>query len=162
MLTWPSGETTGLEVTRATTVELQKSMTEADKQLLRREAEDTEVAGIIVPAPAGQGLGLLGDEAEMKRWCDQVLEAVCKKLAKLPKFREASSHDLLVNNDADVPLVGGSERKRALDIVAKALSGLNARGKLSFRIVSIIMSQHVEFDISGNRRFLAYNEDEIS
>ena len=90
-----------------------------------------------------------------------MLKAVRRKLKKLAKFRAASYHDLLINNDADV-LLGRSERKRAFDTVAEALNDLNARVKPSFHVVSIIMSLDVEFDISGNRRFLPYSKNEVS
>lgn len=178
MLTWPSGERAGLEVTRATTEDLQKTLTEMDKEFLRCEAK-AKAAGIeVLPLPADEGvilmpravaepmciaqepLGLMGNECE-PRWCGQVLKAVRRKLKKLAKFRAASYHNLLINNDADV-LLGRSERKRAFDTVAEALNDLSARVKPSFREVSIIMSLDVEFDISGNRRFLPYTENEAS
>lgn len=180
MRTWPSGETTGLEVTRATTEDFQRTMTGTEKEFLRREAE-AKAAGVdILPLPADQGVllvpraeaepvcimqgpleGWAGEKPERK-WCDQVLKAVRQKFEKLPKFRPASYHDLLINNDADVPLFGGSERKRALDTVAKALNDFNARIKRTFRVVSIILSLDVEYDIGGNRRLLPYRQNEAS
>src|SRR4029077_1445475 len=42
MLGWPSGETSGLEVTRATTAPFQHVMTELDQESMRAQKEATE------------------------------------------------------------------------------------------------------------------------
>ena len=51
MLTSNSGETTGLEVTRATTTWIQRKMTENDREFARREAEAASSG--VKPEPVG-------------------------------------------------------------------------------------------------------------
>jgi hypothetical protein len=162
IITSLSGMTTGLEITRATTGSIQRVMTEIDREFSRRtkqaEIDGTEpepVAAIHNPA------GWTEDQC-VSRWCDQVVTAVRRKLEKLPNFRQAPHHDLLICNDADVPLFPGNERARAFSIVTSALEDLQAEFMYHFRIVSVIMSLDLEFDIAGSRRSLVYSENEAS
>ena len=160
MLGWPSGETSGLEVTRATTGLFQQVMTELDQEFIRREKEAT-VKGTGPEPVAVVDWNLPPEDERVRRWYEQVLEAVRRKLIeKLPKFRRAAHHDLLICNDADVPLFPGRERERVLNTVASALKGLDAQFAQSFRTVSLIMSLDVEYDIGGNRRLLVYADGE--
>jgi hypothetical protein len=162
MVTSPSGATSGLEITRATTGSIQRVMTEIDREFFRRmrqaEIDGTEpepVAAIANPAGWTDGQCVC-------RWCDQVTTAVRRKLEKLPNFRQATHHDLLICNDADVPLFPGKERERAFSIVKSALQEPQAEFACHFRIVSVIMSLDLEFDILGTRTPLAYRESEAS
>lgn len=159
MLTWPSGETSGLEVTRATTEPFQKVMSDVDREFFRREqeakAKGVEAEAVsIVYNPLGWTDGQC-----VRKWCDQMLEAIIRKLEKLGTFRQASRHELLICNDADVPLFPGREREQAFDRVASKLRELDSRYPQSFHSVSVIMSFDVEHDISRNRRLLAYREN---
>jgi hypothetical protein len=156
---WPSGETSGLEVTRATTGPFQQ-MTELDQEFIRREKEATVKRTGPEPV-AVVDWNLPPEDERVRRWYEQVLEAVRRKLIeKLPKFRRAAHHHLLICDDADVSLFPGRERERVFNTVASALKGLEAQFAQSFRTVSLIMSLDVEYDIGGNRRLLVYGDGE--
>jgi hypothetical protein len=161
MLTWLSGETSGLEVTRATTASFQQVMTKLDREFIRRERAVSAKEG--KPEPVVFVDWNLPDEAaRVRTWCNQVLEAIQRKLDKLANFRKATYHDLLVCNDADVPLFRGREKTQAFDTVASEFTEFEARFQQSFRSVSVIMSTDVEYDIGRNRRLLVYRESEAS
>ena len=96
-------------------------MSDIDRESVRREkeakaigAEAEPVSGIYNP------LGWTGDQC-VRNWCDQVLEAIRCKVDKLPRFHQATHHDLLMCNDADVLLLPGREREQAFDMVASKL-----------------------------------------
>jgi hypothetical protein len=162
MLTWPSTETSGLEVTRATTQPFQKVMSDIDREYVRRKktarAEGTEAEPVsVIYNPLGWTDGQC-----VRNWCDQVLEATIRKLGKLAEFRQAAHHDLLIYNDADVPLFPGREREQTFDTVASELKRLESRYAQSFRSISVLMSLDVEYDVGRNRQLLVYRESEAS
>ncbi|MBV8451842.1 MAG: hypothetical protein JOZ29_06165 [Deltaproteobacteria bacterium] len=86
MLTWPSGEITGLQVTRATDQTLQQ-------WLSRTEKEHPEGAARMFSP-----LGYAGGQQE-KEWCDFARSAVEEKIAMLGQYKPASRYDLLVADD---------------------------------------------------------------
>ncbi len=162
MLTSPSGETSGLEVTRATIQPFQKVMSNIDREFVHRE-EEAKARGTRAE-PVSVIYNPLGwtDGQCVRNWCDQMLKAIVRKFDKLTTFRRATHHDLLICNDTDVPLFPGRERERAFDMVASELKKLGSRDTRSFRSVSVIMSLDVEYDIGRNRRLLVYRESEAS
>jgi hypothetical protein len=115
MLTWPSGELTGLEVTRATEQWLQRTMTASEKEYGRRTIEVAASGEEPEPVsiPLSQG-GWVGDEAE-DEWRSLVQRAIEQKLAKLPKFRPASRHDLLIYDDTPLPAI---DRRKVLAAIS--------------------------------------------
>jgi hypothetical protein len=154
----PSGKVYGLEVSRATTTQFQREMTELDKEYSRREREAARRG--IEPEPVMRGYDLPPDEERVRNWCDRVLAAIRQKLEKLPKFQQAADHDLLICKDADVPLFPGRERDQALEMLAAELRQFEASFGRRFRTVSLILSLDVEHDIGRNRKLLSYREKE--
>lgn len=135
--------------------DMDREFVRCEKEAKRKRGEADPVSVIYNPLgwTAGQCVG---------NWSDQVLEAIIRKLDKIAAFRWTTHHDLLICNDADVPLFLGRERKQAFDAVALELKKLESRYAQSFRSVSVVMSREVEYDIGGKRRLLAYHECEGS
>lgn len=152
MLTWPSGKLTGLEVTRATEPWLQRSMTVSEKEYRRRET--TAAASGDKPEPVCIPLseaGWAGDQAEVE-WCALIRKAVEQKVKKLPNFRSASRHDLLIYDDTPLPAV---DRRKVLAAISPWAHNLNGKthglGK-----ISVIISLDVLFDLGGARQIFPY------
>jgi len=152
MLTSPSGDSTGLEVTRATEQPLQRSMTTSEKEYGRRAANAAASGREPQPVciPLSQA-GWVGDEAEVE-WCLLIRRAIEQKLAKLPNFRRAFEHHLLIYDDT--PLVAIDRRKvlAAIDPWARSLT----RKEPTFKTFSVIISLDVLFDLGGACRVLPY------
>jgi hypothetical protein len=152
MLTWPSGELTGLEVTRATEQWIQRAMTASEREYQRRAA--TVAASGKKPEPVCIPLseaGWIGGEAELE-WCSIIRSAIEQKLVKLPNFRPASHHDLLIYDDTPLPAV---DRHKVLETISPWAHGLNER-KPAFGNISVIISLDVLFDLGGTCRIFPY------
>ena len=152
MLTWPSGELTGLEVTRATEQWVQRAMTASEKEYWRRAA--TTAASGEEPEPVCIPLsqaGWVGDEAELE-WCSIIRSAIEQKLVKLPNFRSAPRHDLLIYDDTPLPAV---DRRRVLAAISPWARRLNEKGP-AFGKISVIISLDVLFDVGGTCRIFPY------
>ena len=152
MLTWPSGELTGLEVTRATEQWVQRAMTASEKEYGRRTA--TAVASGEEPEPVCISLsraGWAGDEAEVE-WCLLIRKAIESKLAKLPNFRLASRHDLVIYDDTPLPAI---DRRKVLAAINPWARKLNEK-KPAFEKISVIISLDVLFDVGGACRVFPY------
>ena len=146
MVTWSSGEVTGLEITRATTQRMQRAMTEDQREYLRREA--AAKASGISPEPVSRLLshgGWIGDEAE-KDWCLLFQEIIEKKLKKLPAFRPASRHDLVICDDTLLPAV---DRRKVVAALRPWVSSLAANAP-TLGTISAIISLDVLFDLGGS------------
>jgi hypothetical protein len=147
-----SGEVIGLEVTRATERWLQRQMTGADREYRRRQlaagssVEGTEPVIIALSEP-----GWIGDEAE-DQWCTLMRRAIERKIAKLPTFRPAVRHDLLVCDDTPLPAV---DRRKALAALTPWARDLKSRTPM-LRRISIVISLDVLFDLGGESRILPY------
>lgn len=152
MFAWKSGAPTGLEVTRATERWLQREMTAADRKYRRRElaaaVSGEEPQGVVIPLSES---GWVGDEAE-EQWCALVRRAIEAKMAKLPSFRPASRHDLLVYDDTPLPAV---DRRKAVAILSPWASQLK-QGTLTLGRISVIISLDVLFDVGGESRIFPY------
>ena len=152
MLTWPSGELTGLEVTRATEQWLQRAMTASEKEYGRRtiEVAASREEAEPVSVPLSQA-GWVGDEAEVE-WCLLMHKAIEQKLAKLPIFRPASRHDLLIYDDTPLPAI---DRRKVLAAISPQVRKLNEKN-LTFGKISVIISLDVLFDLAGACRIFPY------
>jgi len=139
MLTWPSGETTGLEVTRATDQMLQQWMSQAEKK------HPEGVARMFSP------LGYVGDELE-KEWCDFTRVAIEKKVAMVGQYTPALRYDLLV---ADDTRAGAGERRKVLALLAPWARHLK-RKEPRLGIISAVASLDILYDIGGESRVLPY------
>lgn len=147
MLTWPSGENSGLEVTRATDQELQRTMTLAEKKHPEGYA--------FLESP----LGYLDDLEEQA--CRFFREAIENKVAKLPKFRGASRHDLIVSDDTGM---GAGDRRKVLAILRPWAQELKQKEPKLGKI-SIVASLDVLYDIGGESRifpFVAWSDPDSS
>ena len=140
MLTWRSGEITGIEVTRATERWLQRKMTEMD-----REAEPSEL--LLSPS------GWVNDEPE-RLFCWLVGKSVENKLDKLPDYKAASSHELLIADDLPV----GANSREAFAAMGAWVRSLQPRRGCAFAKVSVIKSLDVAYDLGGDFRLLPYVE----
>jgi hypothetical protein len=150
MVTWASGEVTGLEVTRATTPWLQRTMTDSERQYRRREAVAEESG--TEPEPVVTLLsGGVGDEPE-RRWCSLVRKAVERKLDRWSHFKPASRYDLVVADDAPV---GGIDRRKVTAYLQPWLRSLDVRA-LKLGSISVNISLDVLFDLRGEARVLPY------
>lgn len=148
MLTWPSGEITGLEVIRATDQKLQQAMTRAEK--------DHPNGYVLLASPQGYR----GDDLE-KQACAFFCEAIEKKADKLGKFRPASRHDLIVPDDTRM---GAGDRRKVLAILTPWARELKQREPKLGKI-SIVASLDVLYDIGGESRifpFVAWSNPEAS
>jgi hypothetical protein len=146
MLTWQSGETSGLEVTRATTGAFQKVMSELDRESIRRDKE-AKAKG-VEPDVASVDWDISSDSDErVHKWCDQMLQAIRRKLEKLPKYRVATYHDLVIHQDTSEPIFPGNERREALRALAP-VKDLQFQFPQRFHTISIITSSDVEYDIA--------------
>jgi len=154
MLTWDSGETTGLEVTRATEPSLQSAMTAADHESARRESEAAKSG--VEPEPVVITPSLLGyanDEPE-RLFCWLVGETIEKKLDKLSKFKAASSCELLIADDLPV----GADSRAAFAAMREWIRSLQPRAGCAFAKISVIKSLDVAFDLGGDFRVFPFIE----
>ncbi len=139
MITWPSGESTGLEVTRAAETKVQAAITHLEKQC--------PDGAILMPNLRGYG----GDELE-GAFCALVRGIVEKKVQeKLPKYN-VSQCDLLVHDETSM---GAGDRRKTLQILEPWARELKQRepklGKLS-----IVASLDVLYDVGGESRVFGY------
>jgi hypothetical protein len=139
MLTWKSGETTGLEITRATDQELQRWLTRGKKDDAKARATMASFAGYA------------GDQVEHE-WCSFVREAIEKKLAKLRKYRDAARHDLLVVDDTRA---GAGDRRKVLALLDPWARELK-REESKLGKISVVASLDVLYDIGGESRIFPY------
>jgi hypothetical protein len=141
-ITWSSGKTTGLEVTKATNMWLQREMTKAEVEYEKREAAArlcrTNAEGVMIGL---SNLGWAGDQAEAE-WLTFVREAVERKLPKLETFRPTSRQDLLVYDDTPLPAIN---RAKVLPDFCIWLSDTRRSNSLLGH-VSIIISLDVLLD----------------
>jgi len=152
MLTWRSGETTGLEVTRATEPSLQRAMTAADREFTRREAEAAKSGGEPEPgAILPSLLGYANDEPE-RLFCWLIGECIEKKLDKLPNFKAASCYELLIADDLPV----GADSRAAFAAMREWVRSLQPRKGCAFARISVIKSLDVAFDLGGDFRLLPF------
>jgi hypothetical protein len=141
MLEWKSGETTGLEVTRATDEELQRAITRAEK-------EHSE-GSVIMPSP----FGYAGDQLEEES-CRLFRKAIEKKIALLPKYRPASRYDLLVSDDTRM---GAGDRRKVLAILIPWVRAVK-QGEPKLGKISVVASLDVLYDIGEESRIFPYIE----
>lgn len=141
LLTWKSGETTGLEVTRATDEELQAAVTRAEKE---------HPEGY---AMAASPLGYAGDRLEEES-CGLFRKAIDKKVAMLPGYKPVSHHDLLVSDDTRM---GTGDRRKVLAILTQWARAAKQREPKLGKI-SIVASLDVLYDIGGESRIFPYIE----
>ncbi len=155
MLTWSSGETTGLEVARATQPSFQQLLSEIDHEYGRREAN--AAARGNEPEPVSVLLsdnGLAGDQVELES-CSLLRQAIERKLAKLPSYRPASSHDLLV---CDESRFGVGNRRKVFAAMSSYVKALRKNQETPFRRISVILSLDVAYDLTGDFRIFPYVE----
>ncbi|MGH7813159.1 MAG: hypothetical protein ACREQI_04060 [Candidatus Binataceae bacterium] len=134
-----SGETTGLEVVRATDEALQRWMSRAEK-------EHPEGAAIL----ASPG-GYVGDEIE-RQFCVSVLEVVKKKCANFKDYRPASRYDLLIPDDTRA---GAGDRRKVLNMLIPPVRELK-RKEPKLGKISVVASRDVLYDIGGESRIFPY------
>lgn len=152
MLTWPSGELAGLEITRATEQWLQRAMTASEKEYERRRVEVASPGEKLEPVciPLSQA-GWRDDEAEVE-WCSLIRKAIEQKLAKLPNSRPASHYDLLIYDDTPFLAV---DRRKVLAAINRWARNLNEKMP-TFGKISVIISLDVLFDLGGTCRIFPY------
>ena len=95
--------------------------------------------------------GWLRGERE-KIWITRVQDAIEQKLVKLPSYRSASRHDLLIYDDSP-PI--GVDRKVVLAETRKWICDVRRRHPLLGK-VSIIMTLDVVYDVGGKCRVLPF------
>jgi hypothetical protein len=182
MFSWNSGETTGLEVTRATRQEFQRDLTLAEREYQKKHAKaiasgeapedilplvgwSDDLVDDLASGEAPKFLpppGWAGDEPE-NELCSLVRRAIEKKLTKLrgeppkfeSKFKPAARQDLLVYEQAPIP--AGADRGKVLAGLRPYVRASQAQ-KPSFEKISIVVALDVIFDLGGDCRFLPYIE----
>ncbi len=150
MLTWQSDETTGLEITRTPDKQFQEKMTKAEREFKDREAKAAASGPGATPVDFSADDGLMEGQAEEK-FVSDVCKIVEEKLHKLPKYRQAGRHELLIYNDSGGLL---SERDKALTRLDGEIRRINAKTTPSFSVISVIMSLDLAFDLGGEFRSL--------
>jgi hypothetical protein len=133
------GHSAGLEVTRATSPEIQKWMTEAEKRL-------PEISSVLLSQA-----GWAGDSVELE-WLQLFECAIRAKVAKLAKFRHAHRHDLLVYDDTPLP---SPDRNLVIPELTRYVRAQREKQPLLGR-VSVIMSLDVIYDVAGVCRVLPF------
>lgn len=151
VVTWSSGKTTGLEVTKATNMWVQRETTKAEDEYVRRKVaanadEEVRPVGFMLSQR-----GWIGDEPETE-WLSLIRGAIERKLPKLPKFKAASCQELLVYDDMPVPAV---DRTKALAALRPLLMEAQKTNPLLAR-VSIILSLDVVLDLGNEFRILPF------
>jgi hypothetical protein len=150
MVSWPAGEVTGVEVTRATTPWLQRAMTDGEREYRRREAvaeeSGTEPEPVVTWLPRG------GRDEPERDWCCLVREAIERKLARWNRFRPASRYDLVIADDTGV---GGIDWRKVTVYLQRWLRSLDVRA-LKLGTISVNISLDVLFDLRGEARVLPY------
>jgi hypothetical protein len=139
IVTTKSAESTGLEVTRATDQDLQRSLTRAQKDHLN--------GGAFMPSP----LGYAGDRLE-DEWCNFVREAIEKKVAKFGDYSSASRCDLLISDDTRA---GAGDRRKVLSRIDPWARDLKQKVSTLGKI-SVVASLDVLYDIGGESRIFPY------
>jgi hypothetical protein len=173
MLRWASGESTGLEVTRAAEESQQEAKTVADREYRRREIEAAGSGTLPDPVIiqrsgtaqkefiASGGLtnaslhepGWLDGECEAG-WCSLVQKAIEKKFDKLPSFKPAAYHELIVYDDT--PFIG-AHQETVVTSMRQWVQNL-PKGKPAFKRISIIKSLDIIYDLGGECRLFPYVE----
>jgi hypothetical protein len=142
MIAWSSGKTTGLEVTKATDMWMQREMTKMEVEYERRESaakapgEEPEPVSLML-----SNHGWAGNQAEVE-WLSLIRDAVERKLPKLAKFRATSRQDLIVYDDTPLPAIN---RSKVLPALSSWLSETR-RTNPGLGRVSIIVSLDVLMD----------------
>lgn len=119
LVTWSSGKTTGLEVTKATNMWVQREMTKMEVEFEKREMEakahgaETEPVSLTLSQH-----GWSGNQAEAQ-WLWFIQDAVKRKLSKLTKFRSTSRQDLVVYDDTPLAAI---ERPKVFPVLSRWLS----------------------------------------
>jgi hypothetical protein len=134
-ITWSSGKNTGLEVTKATNMWVQREMTNMEVENERCEAGAKALG--VEPEPVSQMLsnhGWAGDQAELE-WISFIRDAVDRKLPKLAKFRTTSRQDLLVYDDAPLPAI---DRAKVLPVLSRWLSETRNHHRQLGRVSTIV------------------------
>jgi hypothetical protein len=153
IVTWASGDVTGLEVTRATEQWVQRAMTQSEKEFRRREREagaGGEGEPVSIPLSVH---GWSGDQAEVQ-WCSLVQAAIAKKVSMLSNFSPACRYDLLVYDDTPLPAVDRRKVLSAMHPYVKSLQNENSKlGKTSF-----IVSLDLLYDVGGEVKNFRYVE----
>jgi hypothetical protein len=134
-----AGKTTGIEVTRATTPELQRTMTASEKRL---------AANGDIPALDN---GRLGDEGP-RQWCQIVSETITKKESLLSKYSRAENQELLIYDDT--PIIG-VDRAVAIPAVQRWMR-TRGNGVRRFHRVSIIISLDLVYDVGAEARTIPF------
>jgi len=152
IVTWNSGKSTGLEVTKATDMWIQREMTKADDEYERQQSA-AQSSGI---APEGVAImlsthGWAGEQAEVE-WLSFIKSSVERKLPKLASFRSASRQDLLVYDDTPLPAI---DRAKVLPVLSRWLSETrNANPSLGR--LSIIVSLDLLLDSGDGLEVLPF------
>jgi hypothetical protein len=154
MVTPPSGEVRGLEVTRATEPWVQRKMTENAREFANREAEGAVTGGQAEPVTTQLSFqGWAGYSAETQ-WCSLFRAAIEKKLALMPKFRPAYRYDLLVYDETPLPAVDRGNVLASMHPYVRDLQEKNPKlGTTSF-----VVSLDVLYDIGGTTQNFRYVE----
>jgi hypothetical protein len=150
MLTWSSGETTGLEVKRTT----QPSLRSATDQAVRESAPSELTAKKPERKPGPALLGQRLDEAE-REWCLLVRKAIDRKFTELPHFKTGSRCDFLIYDETPLPVVDRRKVFSEMDRWARSLRRKNgsALGK-----ISVITSLDIAFDLGGDFQIFPFVE----
>jgi hypothetical protein len=127
----------------------------------RRQWDAVEQCGVRREHSEGSAMlaspyGYAVDQIE-KEWCESVRNAFEAKIPKLPRFRPALRHDLLVPDDTRI---GPGDRRKALAILTPWARELTQRTPM-LRKMSVAVSLDVLFDIGGASRIFSYGEPKI-
>ncbi|HVA79563.1 MAG TPA: hypothetical protein VNF29_01415 [Candidatus Binataceae bacterium] len=134
------GERFGIEVTRATSPEFQRTKTALEKR-----------------HPEGYGLllsiaGWANNGAAEQEWLRYVTDAILKKLPKLRNYQPAARHDLLIWEDAPLPAVN---RAVVIPALAQWIRAQRPENPLLGK-VSVVISLDVIYDVDGESRTLPF------
>jgi hypothetical protein len=135
------GNTIGIEVTRATTPEFQRSMTNHEKHFERTG----KTTATLLSAN-----GWAGNDAE-EQWCRLIQETINRKERLLGKYEPAKQHELLIYDDAPLPTIDRSF------VIPRVKSWSRSRsGGTSFATVSVILSLDVIHDLRHSARVIPF------
>ena len=150
-ITW-SDKTTGLEVTKATNMWVQREMTKPEAEFERRVLEAEAVGTEAEPVSLLLSQHGWTDNQAAVEWLSFIQNAVQRKLSKLGKFRPSSREDLLVYDDTPLAVI---DRPKVFPNLSRWLSETRKANSRLGR-VSIIVSLDLLLDSSEGFEVLPF------
>jgi hypothetical protein len=150
VFSWRSGNSVGLEVTKATRAEFEADLTRLDRDQKTRDYVSDSTTGAMLLSEAGW----MGKAFETE-WITYVLGSISAKLADFASY-SVTECDLLIYDNTPLPapdLKTVAEGVR-LQFANEPLADKNGH---SFRVISVILDPWVIYDVAHKPQVLRYD-----